>query len=100
MRAGYTQANAGVGAITSKTLVNGRWSKVVNIASTKMMKKVFRRTCILRGSGVPRDGVGEGICIALAPQDDADTCDQPHAWLVTALPRAACAAASRAIGTR
>jgi hypothetical protein len=27
----------------------------------------LRGTYILRGSGVPRDGVGEGVCIALAP---------------------------------
>jgi hypothetical protein len=41
MRAGYTQANAGAGAITSKTLVNRRSNKVVNIASTKMLKKIL-----------------------------------------------------------
>jgi hypothetical protein len=38
MRAGYTQADPPAGAITSKALVNGRSNKVVNIASTKMMK--------------------------------------------------------------
>jgi hypothetical protein len=42
MRAGYTQADPPAGAITSKALVNGRSNKVVNIASTKLMKKVFR----------------------------------------------------------
>ena len=41
MRGGYTQAGAAVCPIRSKTLVNRRSNKVVNIASTKMMKRIF-----------------------------------------------------------
>jgi hypothetical protein len=41
MRASYTQGIAGVCAFTSKTLVNSRSNKVVNIASTKMMRVKF-----------------------------------------------------------
>jgi hypothetical protein len=37
----YTQGIAAFARITSKVLVNGDSNKVVNIASTKMMKKVF-----------------------------------------------------------
>jgi hypothetical protein len=65
MRAGYTQAIAGFAPVTSKTLVNSRSNKVVNIASTKMMN-------------------AQGT----------------QAWPEDVLPSAACAAASRAIGTR
>jgi hypothetical protein len=39
----YTQGIAAFAQITSKVLVNGGSNKVVNIASTKMMKKVLRR---------------------------------------------------------
>src|SRR5258707_9595656 len=39
--------------------------------------------------------------VACAPSTDGTyVCSQPHAWLATVLPSAACAAASRAIGTR
>jgi hypothetical protein len=38
----YTQGIAAFARITSKALVNSRWNKVVNIASTKMMKKIAR----------------------------------------------------------
>ncbi|MEI9925960.1 MAG: hypothetical protein WDN50_23420 [Bradyrhizobium sp.] len=41
MPARYTQGIAAFARITSKVLVNGDSNKVVNIASTKMMKKVF-----------------------------------------------------------
>jgi hypothetical protein len=45
----YTQEFAAFALITSKALVNSRWNKVVNIASTKMMKKVFAvRECSSR----------------------------------------------------
>src|ERR1019366_31305 len=44
MRGRYRQEIVAVCAITSKTLVNRRSSKVVNIASTKMMKKNGRGT--------------------------------------------------------
>jgi hypothetical protein len=39
MRASYTQGIAAFCAFTSKTLVNSRSNKVVNIASTTMMKR-------------------------------------------------------------
>jgi hypothetical protein len=90
VRAGYTQANAGIYVITSKALVNGHSNKVVNIASTKMMKKVFAGSSVIEFQRI-MPGTSPGIL----------SCGtQPHAWLLTALPRAACAAASRAIGTR
>jgi hypothetical protein len=41
LQARYTQEFAAFALITSKALVNSRWNKVVNIASTKMMKKIF-----------------------------------------------------------
>jgi hypothetical protein len=41
MRGGYTQAIAQLCPITSKTLVNRHSNKVVNIASTKLMKRIF-----------------------------------------------------------
>jgi len=37
----YVQEFAAFATITLKALVNSRWNKVVNIASTKMMKKIF-----------------------------------------------------------
>jgi len=40
LQARYTQEFAAFAPITSKALVNSRWNKVVNIASTKMMKKI------------------------------------------------------------
>jgi hypothetical protein len=41
VRGGYTQAALGFSQAASKGLVNGRSNKMVNIASTKMMKKNF-----------------------------------------------------------
>jgi hypothetical protein len=41
LQAHYTQEIAASAPLTSKVLVNSRWNKVVNIASTKMMKKIF-----------------------------------------------------------
>jgi hypothetical protein len=41
VRGGYTQAALGFSRAASKRLVNGRPSKMVNIASIKMMKKIF-----------------------------------------------------------
>jgi hypothetical protein len=40
LQARYRQEFAAFAPITSKALVNGRWNKVVNIASTEMMKKI------------------------------------------------------------
>ena len=85
MHAGYTQADRGGGAITSKSLVNGGSNKVVNIASTKMMKKVCVALLVKE-------------CARAVPSALASL--QLYVWLVTALPSAACAAANRAIGTR
>jgi hypothetical protein len=65
---------------------------VVNIASTKMMKKVFEAAS---GSIVMAGLVPATTSLILRYETT-----QPQAWLVTALPRAACAAANRAIGTR
>jgi hypothetical protein len=41
MQGGYTQVSAAFAFAASKLLVNGRSNEVVNIASTKMMKKLF-----------------------------------------------------------
>jgi hypothetical protein len=41
VRGGYTQAALGFSRAASKVLVNGRPNKMVNIASIKMMKKIF-----------------------------------------------------------
>ena len=41
MQARYTQQPLGFAPFTSKTLVNSRSNKVVNIASTKMMKEFW-----------------------------------------------------------
>jgi hypothetical protein len=41
VRGGYTQAAPGILRAASKLLVNGRSNKMVNIASIKMMKKIF-----------------------------------------------------------
>ena len=41
MRGGYTQAFEAFALAASKLLVNERSNEVVNIASTKMMKKLF-----------------------------------------------------------
>jgi hypothetical protein len=41
LQARYTQGFAVFAPITSKALVNSHWNKVVNIASTKMLKKIF-----------------------------------------------------------
>jgi hypothetical protein len=41
LHARYSQEIAAFALVTSKTLVNRRSNKVVNIASTKMMKKIF-----------------------------------------------------------
>jgi hypothetical protein len=42
MQRRYTQAMLAFAPARSKSLVNGGSNKVVNIASTKMMKKVLR----------------------------------------------------------
>ena len=75
---------------------------MVNIASTKMMKK-FATACdafLSAALRVPyphgRKMAGELPAISVS----VDAVAVPQAWLATALPRAACAAASRAIGTR
>jgi hypothetical protein len=47
MRGSYTQEIAEIAAITSKSLVNARPNEVVNMASTKMMKRKF---CTVRNS--------------------------------------------------
>jgi hypothetical protein len=39
MQGGYTQVSGAFAFAASKLLVNGRSNEVVNIASTKMMKK-------------------------------------------------------------
>jgi hypothetical protein len=44
MHASYTQAIAAFCALTSKRLVNSGSNKVVNIASTEMMKRKFAYT--------------------------------------------------------
>jgi hypothetical protein len=41
LQARYTQENLGFAPVTSKTLVNGGSNKLVNIASTKMMKRML-----------------------------------------------------------
>jgi hypothetical protein len=41
LHARYTQGFAELASVTSKALVNKRSNKVVNIASTKMMKKIL-----------------------------------------------------------
>jgi len=43
MHARHTQGRADVRAVTSKALVNSRRSKIVNAASTNMMKKFLTR---------------------------------------------------------
>ena len=47
MRAGHTQAIAGFARKASKTLVNGHSNKVVNIASTEMVKRNYG--CVIPG---------------------------------------------------
>jgi hypothetical protein len=64
MRARYTQANAGVRAVTAKALVNGCSNKVVNIASTKLMKKVF--SFVIPGSRFALPGMTRAV-INLTP---------------------------------
>jgi len=56
MRSGHTQAIAQICLITSKSLVNRRWNKMVNIASTKMMKGILgpRESVPRANYGVPR----------------------------------------------
>ena len=41
VRGGYMQAMPGFSRAASKLLVNGRSNRMVNIASIKMMKKIF-----------------------------------------------------------
>jgi hypothetical protein len=41
MQRGYTQGLAAFAVAASKLLVNERWNEVVNIASTKTVKKLF-----------------------------------------------------------
>jgi hypothetical protein len=48
MQSGYTQVSGAFAFAASKLLVNGRSSEVVNIASTKMMKKFFAGSVFLR----------------------------------------------------
>jgi hypothetical protein len=43
MHARHTQGRVDIGAVTSKALVNSRGSKMVNAASTNMMKKFLTR---------------------------------------------------------
>jgi hypothetical protein len=43
MHARHTQGRADIAAITSEALVNSRGSKMVNAASTNMMKKFLTR---------------------------------------------------------
>jgi hypothetical protein len=46
----YTQESARIGAIASEVLVNGSRMKVVNIPSTKMMKKIFSAQIFAAGA--------------------------------------------------
>jgi hypothetical protein len=48
MQSGYTQVSGAFAFAASKLLVNGRSNEVVNIASTKMMKKFFAGSVFLR----------------------------------------------------
>jgi len=88
--------------MASKALVNGRSMKVVNIASTRMMRKIRAA----RGCFVPRINTGmHGLPLktrmpGTSPGHNDVVRANTQAWLATALPMAACAAASRAIGTR
>ncbi|SIO63772.1 hypothetical protein SAMN05443247_09956 [Bradyrhizobium erythrophlei] len=45
MHARYTQEATAIPLVSSKALVNGRSMKVVNIRSTKMMKKFSKFPC-------------------------------------------------------
>jgi hypothetical protein len=45
VRGGYMQEPLDVSRMASKLLVNGRSNKMVNIASTKIMKKIF---CVMK----------------------------------------------------
>jgi hypothetical protein len=100
-------------------LVNARSTKLVNIRSTKMMKKIFAIVSIrdaLRNRTLVMAGLDPAIHVFLFRSDkNVDARDKPghdsefvealtrsvdYAWLATVLPSAAWAAARRAIGTR
>jgi hypothetical protein len=80
MQRRYTQGLPCIMSVVSRTVVNGGPRQLVNIASTNSVNEVR-----LSGGFRPRGRAGR---------------IRYQAWLPADLPRAACAAASRAIGTR
>jgi|GEM_PF-6673274 len=62
MRRGYTQGFTAFAFEASKLLVNRRSNEVVNIASTKMMKKLFAGSIVLViASGAKQSRAAHGI---------------------------------------
>jgi len=94
-------------AASVETVRNASQSVESAIANLRVESKISCKTCVVqphaeehRASKAFRSmrlPILRDALLRSAPQDEAD---RRYAWLAAVLPKAACAAASRAIGTR